>query len=215
MKLRLLTVFSIVLSSASASYAASTLQISAPVSGAIASNFANAAGVATNGMIWGIVVDTAGDGFAASGGSAYAAMTSAATLAQFMNDAGGATNDYFVPSANLTSDSSAAPEAGFTVFGSNGTITNIAVNYANGISQNDPFALIWFNTNSGADGDRYGFLNIGQLMPADNLPAVDMSAPFAGVDPLRSATNVFGVPEPSRAVLAGLGLLGMLFRRRR
>lgn len=200
-------------------FGASTLQISNPFSGKIAAGFANTAGTPTNGMQWGIIVDTGGDGFD-GGGTAYNFMAAGSTTNAFMNVGGAATDDYFVSSGAVTSDSSAALESGFTVSGGNGTIGNIAVTYSNGIAAGQSFALVWFNSNSAAVGDRYGFLNIGQVMPADNLPAVDMSAPFAGVDPARAASNTFTsgaapIPEPSRMMLLGFGLVGLFFRRRR
>lgn len=46
--------------------AASTIKFYEPYFGGIADNLANALGIATNGMRWGIVVDTANNGF--SGG---------------------------------------------------------------------------------------------------------------------------------------------------
>lgn len=202
---------------AGTSYGASTLQISNPFAGSIASGFANAAGVPTNGMQWGIIVDTTGNGFSGLG-SSYDSMALGSTTNAFMSFGGLATDDYFVSSGSVTADSSAALESNFTQAGGNGTIGNIAVNYLNGISQGDSFALIWFSSNSAADGARYGFLNIGQVMPADNLPAVDMSSPFAGADPARPASNTFGavaIPEPSRLILLGLGFAGLIWRRKR
>jgi hypothetical protein len=136
-----------------------------------------------------------------------------------MSFGGSATDDYFVSSgaSNTTSDLSALFEVGFAASGSNGSIGSTgSITYNNGISQNDPFAIVWFSTNTATAGSRYGFLNLGQLMPADNLAGVDMSSPFAGSDPIRSASNTFGViPEPSRMMLLGFGLVGLFFRRRR
>lgn len=133
-----------------------------------------------------------------------------------MSFANGATDDYFIPSTFLTSDSSAAVESDFTTTGGDGTITNVVVDYINGVATGQAFGIIWFATNSSSEGDFYGFLSLGQVLPADNLAAVDMSAPFAGVDPIRSATHQFQViPEPSRFLLIGLaGLAGVMRRRR-
>lgn len=202
----------------SQAFAASTLQFSNPFAGFIASNFADASGAVKNGMQWGIVVDTSGNGFSGLG-AAYDSMTGGTTSNGFMSFSGLTTDDYFVSSGAITADSSAALEADFTTTGASGSIGNISVTFSNGISQSDAFGIIWFDTNSASTGDRYGFLNLGQVMPADNLPAIDMSAPFAGTDPIRAASFTFGgaavVPEPSRLMLLGLGFFGLFFRRRR
>ena len=197
--------------------AASTLQISKPIAGNIASGFANAAGTPTNGMYWGIVVDTGNNGFSGSGGS-YDSMALGAQSNAAMSFGGGASDDYFVYGGS-TSDSTGVPEAGFVTSGGAGTITNIAVTYNNGIASGQSFALIWFASNSSAEGDKYGFFTDASLtMPADGQAAVPRDSAFAGNDAPRTASNTFGgalAPEPSRMMLAlfGIGLVGL--RRRR
>lgn len=138
------------------------------------------------------------------------------SVAGFMSFSNGITDDYFIPSSSLTTDSSLALESDFTTPGGNGTITNVVVDYVNGVAAGQSFGIIWFATNSSGENDYYGFVTLGQVLPADNLAAVDLSAPFAGVDPIRAATFQFqAIPEPSRFLLIGLaGLVGIMRRRR-
>lgn len=191
-----------------------TLQMSNAFAGSIASNFGNAAGVATDGMNWGIVVDTG------TGGGVFAAGSYTSfniSTAGFLSTANGLTDDYFIPSASLTSDSSFASEAG-GASGGHGTITTITgvpIGGATNIAAGQLFALIWFSSNSASTaGAPYGFFtNAALTIPADGQ-TVDRSAPFAGVDPVRAAANSIAVvPEPSSLILLGGGA-ALLIRRR-
>ena len=112
----------------------------------------------------------------------------------------------------------------------------VTVNYTGNISQNDQLALLWFpgvtSTGAvlGAAQSEYGFFRSDSVsansggdtsfvLPADTGAALTLAyfdsgvAAGSGVAP--GDLRAQGVPEPSRAVLAGLGLLGLFFRRRR
>ncbi len=196
--------------------AASTLQFAVPFSGALATNFGDASGTSVSGLTWGLVIDAGGTGFA-DGGASYNAFNPGAGAALTSPNDIPDTDDVYI-FGGTTSDTSALQEAGFTVSGANGTLGNISVNYGSGIDPSDAFAIVWFD-GDGSNGSKYGFFNYGGVLPADGLVAADMTAPFVGVEPIRAADNTIGgaapIPEPSRAVLAGLGLLGLFFRRRR
>lgn len=198
--------------------AATTVQFYEPYFGGIVDNLANASGVATNGMRWGIIVDTTGNGFSNSGTS-YEPYTAGVTTAGFFNANGGVTDDYFIP-GGLTVDASTiypAGDFGGTTPGSGSIVEDIVVGYSNGISTNDKFALIWFSSNSSSEGAKYGFFADNSfVLPADSGSTVSYGTPFQGTDPIRTANNTFtAVPEPSRIALMGLGLAGLFFRRRR
>ncbi len=214
-----LFVFFLVLVFATGAHATVTIQFSEPFAGGIPSNFANSAGVITNGMQWGIVVDTTGNGFANSGTS-YDAYAAGVTTAGFLGANGSLSDDYYIP-GTVTKNGAGLFEGDFTTQAGNGSIvddlTSIAL--ANGISAGDKFSLVWFSTSTSGAGDRYGYFNDASfLVPADGA-TTSYGAPFVGNDSPRSATNTFaaisGAPEPSRMLLVGFGALGLMMRRRR
>jgi hypothetical protein len=171
---------------------------------------------------YGIIVDTSGNGFF-SGGSDYDGFTMpAANAGLFLNtSAGSATDDYFYWTGATT-----VPSVGGTDGGTNAVTGTFSLNKnlttsEDGISAGDAFALIWFDSASSADGSGYGFLNVaGMNLPADGGSLTSaLSNLFAGADPERKANLTMGgagpVPEPSRMMLLGFGLVGLFFRRRR
>ena len=210
--------------SANSVVAGITIQFSEPYVGGIPSNLANSSGAVTNGMRWGIVVDTNGNGFSGLGTS-YDAYVAGSNTAGFLNDGGAVTDDYFIP-GTLTLDASSLGllEGDSTLPGNGSIVDDLTIASAlpfNGISTGDSFALIWFGSagNGSAAGDRYGFLGDPSFtIPVDGQ-AVSASTPFVGTDPVRTASNTFQnpslVPEPSRVMFLALGGLGLLMRRRR
>ena len=213
MKNYLIVLSGVVLIAAS-SQAATSLQFSKSPTGA--TGFANAAGTATNGMLWGIVIDTAGDGFDSG---QYDAFNSGAS--GFMNTGGGASDDYYyftgVSTATLGAPFFSGGEAGAGGISTANNVPNSANGIA-GIDDGDAFAIIWFATSTSADGDAYGMFTNGAFSLTSSALPVDYSAPFVGADPTRSANLTFGgtaAPEPSRTVLAFFGLAMVGLRRRR
>ncbi|TLD71750.1 PEP-CTERM sorting domain-containing protein [Phragmitibacter flavus] len=206
--------------------AAATLQMSLPFVNGVASNFANSAGVATNGMLYGVLVSTNGSTFQPG---AYDEMSPATLLnGGFMTIGGIVTDIYFHPGGNpaqpgsgLTYDGTGLLEGDLVTTGSLGTIENVSLVPINPdqptspISALDKFALIWFSTNTASAGDYYGlFSHASFVMPA--LGDVDFSSAFLGTDVIRSANQQFqAIPEPSRMLLIGMGIGGFLLRRRR
>jgi len=177
-------------------------------------NLANASNVVTNGMIWGVVIDTAGDGFDSITGPGYydgftvpAAGSSASMIVN-----GLASDDLFFRDDNV----SLTQNIGGTDGGDGGITTVDNVPFHSGRN----FAIIWMPTN-GANGSAYGFLTNGGLtMPTIDGSPQSYASLFSGADPSRPANLTFGsgagpVPEPSRMMLLGFGLVGLITRRRR
>jgi hypothetical protein len=191
---------------------------------------ADAAGVPTNNMRWGIVVSTTNGTFEGVGANNYDAYASGPTTQGFLSFGGAFTDDYYIP-GGLTQNTSNLDEGNFTFTGGNGGIANnisgialtgdiAGLGLGAGITTGDKFALIWFATNSSASGDSYGILtNPGFVIPSNGNTEDAYLASFEGVDPARPATQTFAgagvIPEPSRMMLLGFGLVGLFFRRRR
>ncbi len=183
-----------------------------------ATGFSDSAGLAgVDGMRWGIVIDTSGNGF--QGGS-YDLFDSATT--GFLAASSSATDDYFftpaVPPTTSTLSATGTDPGGAggitsMVGAPNGTDGLIA-----GVSTNDPFAIIWFATTPNADGSYYGMFTDPSFLLPGSGSFVDFVGPFTGgsADPLKPASFQFtAAPEPSRTVLAFLGLAMVGLRRRR
>lgn len=207
-----------------AANAGATIQFAEPFFGGIPSNLANAAGTVTNGMKWGIVVDTSGNGFS-NGGTSYDAYAGGVNAAGFLGAGGATSDDYYIP-GTVTLDASGLglQEGDFSTVPGNGSIVddlifNPAYSSVTGLGTGDIFRIIWFSTSTSAAGDKYGILSDPSFtMPAEGSPT-SYGTPFTGNDPVRTASNTFqsisGVPEPSRVLLLALGGMGLLVRRRR
>ena len=194
-----------------AAHSAVTLQFSQGGKGA--TGFSNAAGTPTNGMRWGIVIDTSGNGF---GDGTYDSITLGSN--GFVNANGSATDDYFVDTGLLTQSIGAPFFAGVEAGAGAITTTNTVPDpgTVTGLTAGDAFGIIWFDSNSGADGAKYGFFTSASFQMPGAGAVTSFSDAFAGADPSRSASLTFGaVPEPSRIVLLGLAGLGLMIRRRR
>jgi hypothetical protein len=159
----------------------------------IRSQLANGAGTATTGMTWGVLVDTAGDGFS---------VTPAGSISPFDFSADGIIggDNYFVGSAATAF----APP-----FGGNGVALNVnGIPLSGGVGTNDDFGIFW------SDGsNNYGFVTTtGATLPSDGFTTAYDSV-FTS-DPYTAQGSI--VPEPSSfAFIAGLLGFGWVMLRRR
>jgi hypothetical protein len=192
----------------SAAQATVTVVFNAPFSGGMSSNLANTSGVVSNGMKYGILVDTTGNGIRGT----YDPLAMTQGMSVVLTNFGASTGDCLILATDLTSDSSqggALKEGDFTTPGGNGGVTGLLFALSNGVAAGQSFRLVWYD----AATDRLGVLASAQfIVPADGQ-TVTYAQVFEGVDPVRSATNI-AFPEPSTALLGVLGALSLLRRRR-
>jgi hypothetical protein len=182
-----------------------------------ATGFANAAGIATNGLRWGILIDTTGNGFLSNGNYSFIPGT---TTSAFATDSTGATTDDYFYTTGLTTITTTPTSNDPGGDGSITALTSVPFGGTTGISSGDSFAIIWFD-GTPAPGSAYGlFTNAAFTIPNDSA-AVSYASVFAGStpDPIKPANlNFFdpvAVPEPSRVMFLALGALGLIARRRR
>lgn len=152
-------------------------------------NLLDATGTVGSGLTWGIVIDTAGDGFDALNGTHYFAPDAGMPLpgtGTFLRDHTWAiTDDYF-----FRATSSTQVLAG-TDGGAGGITSLTSLPYGPGFGAGDSFAVIWFSTpNSAAAGDKYGLLWIPQFVLPPDGSGANYAPNFPGPDPARLATNV-------------------------
>ncbi len=196
-----------------------TIQLSEPYTSGIVSNLANGSGVITDGMRWGIIVDTTGNGFA-NGGTSYDAYAAGAATSGFMGANGSTSDDYYI-AGTFTGDASNLnlKEGDFTTVPGHGSIVDdLVVPFTNGVGAGGKFALVWFSSGSTA-GEKYGFLSDASFVLPSEPGVGSYGAVFTGNDPTRAASNTFAAivsaPEPSRMLLVGFGAFGLMLRRRR
>ena len=211
------------LAASAASQGAVTLTISA-VTGAgsgVLTNLASSTGDVTSNKVWGILVDTSGNGFAGNYDGGVSLGASAITT---LKVSGVATDDVFVTSGNLmVNTNNATLDGGSVASGTLARPTQIAsVGFSNGISQGDAFRIMWFDATAlggTADaGSKYGvYSNAGLIIPADGSNT-SFNALFVGAEATVVPGNLTfqgaAVPEPSAALLGAIGALGLLRRRR-
>jgi len=208
-----LSVFSLVFGVTLAASASVSITLADLGSGGIPNNISNAAGTPTNGMQWGIVVETVGSTFT-GGGTSYNAYTAGPTTAGFLSVNGAVTHDYYIPGTTTQNGS---------VWGTgNGSILDDINNIplTNGLAAGDKFALIWFSSNPGAStsgtGDTYGFFTDASFVLPTDGNSGDYGPAFVS-NPSLVGNNPFlaPIPEPSRMLLLGFGAVAGLMVRRR
>ncbi len=196
----------------SSAQAATTLQFSVSPNGA--TNFANATGTATNGMLYGVVIATS------TSFSSGSYDTFNPSVSGFLNSGGAATTDYYF-ATGLSTQALTGPFFTGSEAGNGGisTVNNVPTtgDGVAGVDAGDKFGLLWLPTSTAANNDNYGFFT-DAAFTLQSSGVVNYSSVFAGADPIRSASFTIGasaVPEPSRAILAILGLGLISLRRRR
>lgn len=161
-------------------------------------------------MQWGIIVDTAGNGFA-NAATNYDAYTPGVGIAGFLSVGGVVTDDYYIP-GSLTQDATIWTEADGTTSGGIGAILDdlTDVPLTNGVATDRAFAVVWFSNNTSISGSRYGFLTDPSFIVPGDSSTYDFSKVFNGNDPVRTASKTFGVVATNAkiAVFDGSGTGG-------
>ena len=177
-------------------------------------------------MVWGIIIDTQDDGFDFSAantvysnaGVTYTGSTLQSLNIVVNNAAPVASDDVLWVAPSLMNVQGGTVDT--MPAGTNRVTTLTAVAWGtNGISVDDNFAVVWFNTTTApngsavAAGTKFGALtNPNFFVPADGATEA-YGQFFVGTDPLKTQDFAF-VPEPSSMLLGLLGAVGLLRRRR-
>lgn len=186
-----------------------------------ATNWLDGNGVSTTLMVWGIVVDTGGNGFKPGEylpDFAYASGSPGISPPPYtLQTESGATDDLLILSANLMGTVN-SPVDGSSA-GVNQITTLASIPYSPGSLEGAKYRVIWFDQTvlSGIAqyGTRYGMFELPVLntMPPD-AQVLNVSSDFAGADPPKPMIYQL-VPEPTAALLSTAGLISLLARRKR
>jgi|GEM_PF-1585347 len=182
----LISVFCLVMSST----AGAAVNLTFSSSNAKLTNLQNATGTASGGLTWGIVIDTAGNGFNALNGTHYFEISPPPPFGSgvFLRDHTYAlTDDYFLRASSDTLAVLLGNDGG-----TNG-VASISVPYAGPINAGDSFAIVWFSTPGSlatAAGQNYGLLWIPQFVLPPEGSGANFSQYFPGPDPVRLADHV-------------------------
>ena len=200
-----------------------TVNFNAPLASGVSAGFADSLGSTDNGLVYGLLIDTASDGFATEFGSGLT-LTQGDLLT--LATASGPSDDSLFISAGvsdtfLTSNTDGFSEADFVTRGGDGGVTGLTTvpNSVAGI----PFAILWFDRSQAVDttvaeGTQFGLLEDPSFVLPGEGNAETFSDIFLGVDPVRLANSgTFTlVPEPSALVmtlLSGVCFLGRRVRK--
>lgn len=200
-----------------------TLTISNPATGVFNSLAPSSSATATNGLLWGIIVDADGDGFESGlyegGWTVSSSLTGVAIP--------GSTGDlFFLAAASNTTVTTPGGQGGAgSVVAFNGL--NISADPLGNATVNtgDAFAIIWFDSGISigssivAGSTRFGlYQNAGFVLPSNgNNQSFASLFSTAGAEPVRQASLTFGgavIPETSTSLLGAIGALALLRRRR-
>ena len=164
---------------------------SATVTIQIRAILANSAGVATNGMSWGILVDSTGNGFGVT-------PTGSINTFDFASDGLLGDDNYYAGGSTVF----------FAPAGGAGVATQLdPITLSGDVGTGDAFGIFW------TDGTKYGFVTeTGAVIPTD--PSTTSFQSVFSNDPYTAAGTI--VPEPSTyAMFAGALALGYVMIRRR
>jgi MYXO-CTERM domain-containing protein len=217
------TTLGVLFFAAGAAFGTVSINFSDDFNSGVPQGLSNIAGVPTNGLTWGIIVDGVGNGLVTTPG-AYNVPSFAAGSSTVLGLAAGGNSDdvLYISTSGPTASTAGNTEGDGTTKGGVGGIFDIVgIALANGVGTGDKFYVVWF------DGNVAGTLTDNSfVIPADSA-SVALADPFVGVDPNRSAglayvgtsgtstgLGVSFVPEPSAALLGAVGALGLLRRRR-
>ncbi len=229
MKLKLLSLLMLAL--ASTANAAISLSFTQTGGGSL-TNFLNGAGTGTTAMVWGLLVDTGGDGF--QGMSALNpydegfSLNATTTGLALTTGNGTATNDRLFIAAGFMSVNTAVVDS--APVGVNRLLSITSMNIASPVAFGQNYAVIWFDSTTrvtSTEGMKYGiFVPAGASVGAANtttnnvLPGTDgtynYGNTFSGADTAKSMSYALGtpVPETSTSLLGAIGALALLRRRR-
>ena len=177
-----------------------------------ADNFGNSTGVATDGMFWGILIDSSGNGF--NGSYRPPASLTLGTTYSLTTSLDAVSDDVLILSNFAT----------YTGDNNPGTLFDVGpFDLSVAVTTLDVFRVVWFSGN-----DIGTLADASFTIPADSA-LQDYTAPFVGADPVRSAGLAYSgtsavstgvgmsfvpIPEPSAGLIGALGALGLLRRRR-
>lgn len=185
-----------------------------------ATNWLDASGSATTLMVWGVVVDTAHNGF--NPGSylpsfVYSPGVDVNKQPWQLPTAGGGADDVLLISSTLMVHETAGVDGAFPGVNGLRALTQIPLFGGTGLLAGAPFAIIWFNQTSfnsvALGGDSYGFYS----QPSFTMPTVDNTVAsfanrFAGPDAPQPMQYSL-VPEPGVAALCSVTVLLAGWRR--
>ncbi len=198
-----------------------TLQFGSPT--IHASNWGDTGGGGTTKLVWGILIDSAGNGFLPISDS-YSGQGLSLTAGAYQplqdNLTHQPTDDLLFLSPALMIPVTNTNDGG--VVGQNRitTIANVPIGIgpSHPVDSGDHFMIVWFDStvlNGGSMvGMRFGFFdNPAFVLPSDGATQPFTSI-FTGPDALKPMTAKFDTPEPSTLMLSALGALGLIRRRR-
>lgn len=170
------------------------------------SGFQNEDSVVTNGMTWGIVVDTnssGGSGFSDLQSNLTASVVPIAGNNSQLNIGGIASDLYLFIDATFPTTTNSGPPSF-----NDGFINQITINGTGLVESGDPYFLMWLPDSTINNGDPVGLFNPGLTMPADGAGVTISSSITAG------SADFTVVPEPSSALLLLIGSACLFFKRR-